>query len=323
MNNIIETVVGAKVKGEPVAIQELWSGYGTIKRYFLDDLKVESVIVKHIEIPDDFNHPRGWNTNHSHKRKLKSYQVEAEWYNNYAWRCSKNCVVPFCYETVNKQAKQVIILEDLDSTGYPIRKSQLTIIEAKLVLKWLANFHATFMNETAEGLWEQGTYWHLETRPEELDAMENGWLKENAFKIDLLLKNCKFKTIVHGDAKVANFCFSESMQAVAAVDFQYVGGGCGMKDVAYFLGSCLTENQCENFEKELLDYYFYSLESILVKLNKFIDISLLKVEWVLMYDLAWADFVRFLQGWSPSHKKLNFYSEKMVQRSKISLNQLL
>jgi Ser/Thr protein kinase RdoA (MazF antagonist) len=57
--------------------------------------------------------------------------------------------------------------------------------------------------------------------------------------IDQVLNNCSYQTIVHGDAKLANFCFSKE-GAVSAVDFQYVGGGCGMKDVAYFLGSCLT-----------------------------------------------------------------------------------
>ena len=80
-----------------------------------------------------------------------------------------------------------------------------------------------------------GTYWHLDTRPEEFEKIEHKQLKSKAHRIDEILKECEFQTIVHGDAKLANFCFSEHGEGVAAVDFQYVGRGCGMKDVTYFL----------------------------------------------------------------------------------------
>ena len=103
-------------------------------------------------------------------------------------------------------------------------------------------------------LWQKGSYWHLSTRPDELKAMQHSKLKDAAKSIDEQLNNCKYKTLIHGDAKVANFCFADDMSSVAAVDFQYVGGGCGMKDVAYFLGSCLSSSECENYEKELLDF---------------------------------------------------------------------
>ena len=55
------------------------SGYGSIKRYNLKGSDYTSVIVKHVE-PDQGAHPRGWNTDLSHQRKLKSYQVELNWY---------------------------------------------------------------------------------------------------------------------------------------------------------------------------------------------------------------------------------------------------
>ena len=63
-------------------IQTLWSGYGKIARIALTGSDINTVIVKKIVLPKQTNHPRGWNTDKSHHRKVKSYQVEIEWYKN-------------------------------------------------------------------------------------------------------------------------------------------------------------------------------------------------------------------------------------------------
>ena len=123
-----------------------------------------------------------------------------------------------------------------------------------------------------------------------------------------MLNQCKYKTIVHGDAKLANFCFSEKGKHVAAVDFQYVGGGCGMKDVTYFLGSCLSSSECELYENELLDFYFSELEQSFDPATLNVDFEELEREWREMYPIACTDFTRFLLGWMPSHQKINAYS---------------
>jgi len=57
-------------------IQSLWSGYGSIDRYGLVGSSLGSVIVKHVRLPERSQHPRGWNSDNSHQRKLRSYQVE-------------------------------------------------------------------------------------------------------------------------------------------------------------------------------------------------------------------------------------------------------
>ena len=48
-------------------IQSLWSGYGRISRYRLDDSLLETVVVKFISLQQSDKHPRGWNTSYSHR----------------------------------------------------------------------------------------------------------------------------------------------------------------------------------------------------------------------------------------------------------------
>jgi aminoglycoside phosphotransferase (APT) family kinase protein len=139
-----------------------------------------------------------------------------------------------------------------------------------------------------------------------LTLLEDQKLKDAARVIDEKLNTCTYKTFVHGDAKLANFCFAEDGQ-VAGLDFQYVGGGCGIKDVAYFVGSCLNESECERLEAQILDTYFEFLQSAMMKRNE-----ALEAEWRSLYRVAWADFHRFLKGWSPGHWKINSYSERIT-----------
>lgn len=316
MNNDFENIIKELFKTQTVKeleiIQSLWSGYGKLSRYVIDD---KTIIVKNIILPTQANHPRGWNTNNSHQRKVKSYQVETNWYKTYAKSCNNDCRVPQHYYSVSKENELLILLEDLDASGYPIRKSNLNKNGIKVCLKWLANFHAIFMNVKPTDLWEIGTYWHLATRPDELKAMENGKLKAIAHLIDEKLNNCKFQTIVHGDAKVANFCFNKELTQVAAVDFQYVGGGCGIKDVVYLMGSCMNDDECEKYESELLDFYFKELNQALQKNNSSVNFTELEKEWRYLYPIAWTDFTRFLLGWMPTHHKLNQYSYRLMEQT--------
>lgn len=308
MNDLFRSTIlectGASSLFEKGVIQELWSGYGKILRIGLVNASVESVVVKHVQLPKKSNHPRGWNTDLSHQRKVKSYKVEAEWYNTYSK--SSTARLPNCLATETLDDQVLIVLEDLDEAGFPLRKQTLTWEEISSCLKWLAEFHASYLGQIPDGLWEVGTYWHLETRPQELATLTDQRLKEAAALIDSRLNACQHKTFVHGDAKLANFCFAKDGR-VSAVDFQYVGSGCGMKDVAYFIGSCLPERECERLESQILDTYFVYLQAELQEKNE-----ALEKEWRSLYRVAWADFHRFLKGWSPGHWKINSYSERIV-----------
>ncbi len=212
-------------------------------------------------------------------------------------------------------------MEDLDASGYPLRLDTVTAAQVDTCLQWLAEFHATFLAELPSpplGLWETGTYWHLDARPDELAALDDTALKAAAPAIDLTLRKARYQTLVHGDAKLANFCFSENGNQVAALDFQYVGGGCGIKDVAYFLGSCLDEKTIAKQQEDLLDTYFGFLTKSLTRHHSAIDLSALIREWRALYPIAWTDFHRFLKGWCPTHWKLNQYSEQIMKEVVVS-----
>ena len=303
----VEECCGSKVAKEDL-VQELWSGYGCLKRIHL--YNGSSFILKEINFASVQYHPRGWATNISDERKRKSYQIEQNWYEGLSQKLDDITKVPALI--YNQKGDTIaLLLEDLNRLHFDQRHRSLNLDGIKRVLEWLARFHATFIGVEPEGLWPIGTYWHLDTRPEEYEIMQSGWLKENARRIDEVLNNATYKTIVHGDAKLANFCFSNEMD-VAAVDFQYVGGGCGMKDVAYFLSSCMSSNDSIRYESELLACYF---EELCKHISDEITDDL-EEEWRSLYPVAWADFIRFLQGWAPDHYKLNEHSLRQVERAK-------
>ncbi|MCE4934262.1 ecdysteroid 22-kinase family protein [Aliivibrio fischeri] len=295
-------------------LQTLWGGYGELVRLHLCNAPTSSVIIKQITLPKPKVHPRGWNTDRSHQRKLDSYQVELNWYQDYANSVSLYNPVPCCLYVEQRDNELVLVLEDLATAGFPLVKTDVSLDEAKACLTWLAYFHIEHLDTQPIGLWETGTYWHLDTRPDELEALTDLPLKDAAFKIDRTLKNTRYQTLVHGDAKLANFCFSEDRKHVAAVDFQYIGKGCGMKDVILFISSCIPPEKCAELESELLDHYFEQIKHALGKeqLETALEIE---AEWRPLYCIAWADFHRFVKGWSPEHWKINEYTEGLKLRA--------
>ena len=317
----VRRAVGDRTISAIEIVQALWGGYGQIVRCALDgggppsvpSSVPSSVIVKHVRAPDERDHPYGWTSDRSHERKLKSYQVETAWYEHFASLSDEEWRVPRCLALETRPDGVVLVLEDLDAAGFDKRHHRLDAAGLDACLSWLANFHATFMGRSPEGLWETGTYWHLETRPDELDALDDGPLKAAAHLIDRQLSDSPFQTFVHGDAKLANFCFNAEGDQVAAVDFQYVGGGCGMKDVAYFISSCFDEDESEIHAPALLDRYFQLLGEALSRRRSGVDIVALEADWRALYPVAWTDFIRFLKGWSPGHWKLHGYSERLAR----------
>lgn len=275
-------------------VQNLWAGYGELYRCVY---KGETYVVKEISFPNNIDHSRGWNTNAGDLRKRKSYQVEIAFYQVYSTEIGKYCRLPKFIDCDESNSGMTLVLEDLKKSGFKEVKMNLKMKELETAISWLAKFHAVNMNKDFPELWEEGSYWYLDTRKEEFDRMEDGKHKQKAREWSDILKNCKYQTLLHGDAKYANFLWSDNGE-IAAVDFQYVGKGCGMKDLVYLL-SCDSSDKT-NHDK-LIEYYFKELD------NNYqgSDFKEIKEEWEPMFEIARKDFERFLIGWSPGHWKLD------------------
>jgi hypothetical protein len=274
----------------------------------------KNIIVKHVKLPKPSNHPRGWNTDLSHNRKLHSYEVEVNWYQEFTKSIDSRCRIPKGLKCFQTKYEWLIVMEDLSEAGFGTIIKVAKEDQIKACLTWLANFHAKYMGERSDLIWDIGTYWHLDTRPDELKVLEDKKLKSFAKKIDSTLNSAKYQTFVHGDAKLANFCFSVDGKDCAAVDFQYVGHGCGMKDVALFMSSAIEPKDCFKMESWILDTYFEALKNALAYYQSDINYNEVQKEYSELFCVAWADFHRFIKGWSPNHFKINSYSEELTSK---------
>lgn len=265
-------------------VQSLWGGYGELLRVHLHE--AGSVIFKRVVPPAD-------ESSVSDRRKRRSYQVELAWYQVGAPLCDSHSRVAKLLAWRVEGEETMLLLEDLGALGFAPARPPLPE-QREAGIRWLAHFHAKFLHQKPSELWEQGSYWHLKTRLEEWRRMPPGPWKDNAAAFDQALRNARFQTLLHGDSKPANFLWNSNQEA-AAVDFQYVGSGCGIRDVAYFLDCCFGESLTEKSLKGWLDLYFQTLKSATES-----DTDALEEEWRALFPVAWSDYQRFYLGWGRS-----------------------
>ena len=124
----------------------LWSGYGEVVRTALEGGgPAPTVVLKLVTPPAARAHPRGWASDRSHARKLRSYAVEAQFYRAFAQRSRAR--VPAVYAVVEDEGQWRFLLEDLDAAGFPERRRHVSDAEVEDCLAWLAAFHATYLGE--------------------------------------------------------------------------------------------------------------------------------------------------------------------------------
>ena len=228
----------------------------------------EAIIVKQIECSAEL-HSIG------DRRKRASYICEANFYSTgvAAQLLAAGCRVPRPLHVSKSEdgCRVTICMSKLVGAS----AGRVGMAESKAVLEWLATLHAIFFGHqradaaVARGLQPQGTYWYLDTRPDEHAAMpQHGWegrLRLAARALDMRLKQDAFVSIVHGDLKDANLIMGcndddreiSNRRVPLVYDFQYCGKGCIGKDLAYFL-TCGSDVDAA-LEPELLAHYHQSL----------------------------------------------------------------
>ncbi len=295
----IASIMKAERARKGARIQSLWSGYGELFRVELAGAEVESVVVKSVKPPEAMGGSPRSSEGLSHARKRRSYDVEECFYRTLSNHCDVASRVPHFFGSRKRGDGWLIVLEDLDAAGFPLRARAFDRKRTSLCIAWLANFHARFLGSRTDGLWKTGTYWHLATRPFEEAAMDDDELKSVARAVDRKLREATFQTLVHGDAKPTNFCFARKEAAVAAVDFQYVGGGVGVKDIAYLV-SCEDDLRDDRIAS-VLDEYFWLLREALERVEAKVDAAAVENEWRAVFPFALVDFYRFYAGWAKEH----------------------
>lgn len=299
---IAEALRATRVERSPT-LQSLWRGYGEIYRVALVGGRAPTAIVKSVRPP-----PRAGD-DPAHARKCASYDVELAFYEIFARHTTPACRVPRLLAARKEGDRWLLVLEDLDAAGFHARRRRSpSAADRDRCVAWLAAFHGRFLGVEPRRLWPRGTYWDLDKRRDELAKIEDPALRAAAPALDAALNGCVFQTLVHGDAKLANFCFGEA--GVAAVDFQWVGRGCGVRDLAY-LASCCWDDDLEAHEPALLDAYFGHLRAALSGTP--VDVAALEAEWRAAYPIAAADFHRFYAGWAPESYRRDAQAQRAVR----------
>lgn len=111
-----------------------------------------------------------------------------------------------------------------------------------------------------------------------------------------------YQTLIHGDVKSENLFTSASGQEVAFYDFQYVGLGLGVCDLAKFFTCSVPLNmlvpledvphelEMEEGEKQLLQRYWKNLKQVGER----------EYEWAIFvkhWEIALVDWLRFQASW--------------------------
>lgn len=348
LRDTLSRCVGARVtEVRRRRVASLWAGYGVVERLEVQYASQRNVsrdaatpctppstlVMKTVSPPAAVSGPDLV----GHKRKIKSYQVEAEFYKQHAHGLiSAGLRLPTpIFIDAQPPSSFTFILSDLAQGSFQPSRGNLSMAQLQTALQWLACLHARYHGDALPtDLWPVGGFWHLETRQDELENMDAEWagLKSLAPSLDAYLRGLqvpapaeqgriqsetdnaqpgsssstssppRHTTILHGDFKSENLMFGvaeDGSPACAAYDFQYCGAGFGAKDVVYLFCSSTNDRMLSaSGEELLLRHYHTALQSELLKLGKDSHANAYTFELMMEhFEVSLLDYVRFMAGW--------------------------
>jgi len=188
-----------------------------------------------------------------------------------------------------------LLLKDFSETEGWRQVVQLNLDEMKATLRALAKFHAFFWNglprnqKLISSLWPVGSYLDQAKQPlikvEDVSATFRrvvsefvgtetltGDLKDygailakHAERLDREVHGGDKQTVIHGDAKSANFFYRRNSSGdieVGVIDFQWTGLGLCATDLAYAIWACPQADVLDKEEELVETYYQYLIEEL-------------------------------------------------------------
>lgn len=205
------------------------------------------------------------------------YESEVRFYQELAPHLGP--AVPACYFAAVEPDTGwfTIVMEDLNERAQPVNTRVGRVDKAATVLAGLAEIQAKFWNDSAL----QSTPWLAPThsRPffAQAAASTTAFLERFGDRLEqrhvevfqrLLPQASEWAeswngplTVSHGDFRWDNVLFSHDDSNLVVVDWQAARLGPPLLDVAFFLGSCLREEERLNHEQALLEHYLSALKA--------------------------------------------------------------
>ncbi|CAE7942407.1 echs1 [Symbiodinium necroappetens] len=290
-------------------LQGLWSGLGNVYEIECElNGHPAGAIVKLIDWRDASG---PWL-----RRELKTYEVEALFYQTYAQRL--RALGACCPELLLlDRSDRALTLAISRLRGEAVRK--LSPAATDQALQWLARLHAEFWGVRAEaavaaGLHDVGCFWSLDNCRDQLSNLpQDGFGQRLLLAADAVDERLKLEpqSICHGDCKDHNMCLHDGI--IGMFDFQWTGKACVGKDIAYCL-ICASGQLTSADEASYLATYHRALSE---QLSMRQEPAPTLEQVAACYRLALLDLARWMAGcpygWWGHGRVLKHAAEKVLR----------